>query len=398
MPFVENLSDYLKQSGELSKDSSPFVFWSGYGLDNHNSGIYVHCHSLAKALADKGIVPLVFTNSKKGSALGETLMVPLDQRVLNETVVKILNSKLLWPYRVGRELDAALKAADLGMPAVLHGLSNIDIPFSRLRGDVKKVVTIHDVIPLLAPGGVAKKYYYQLRYLLPRVVQSADRIICVSSWGAKTLSRFYPKAQEKTVVIANGKPLLRTETVISPKKDNEKIEALYVARFEPYKNVEFLGRLLRQSSDWLKVVVVTDARGLAFFNEQYSDLIENSSLKVFTNLPKKRLDACYRSADVYLSPSFYEGFSLPAADAVSFSLPVVYTSGSGIDETLGTEVAFAQSPQLDIHQWQTSIREAHRCRFEPTFQQKQKQHYDEMFSWQDSAKAHKILYNELVNK
>ena len=51
-------------------------------------------------------------------------------------------------------------------------------------------------------------------------------------------------------------------------------------------------------------------------------------------MPQERLIACYKSADVFFSPSIIEGLSLVSIEAIAAGLPLVVTDVPGNDDVV----------------------------------------------------------------
>lgn len=58
-----------------------------------------------------------------------------------------------------------------------------------------------------------------------------------------------------------------------------------------------------------------------------------------SNVDSLRLAELYATSEVAVVPSLYEGFSLPAAEAMSSGVPVVATTGGALPEVIGTDEA-----------------------------------------------------------
>lgn len=353
------------------------VFWDGYGLGVKGSGVFVHARKLAAALGNYGISPCLVTTEAWSQALPELDAAILESRYLFR---RFFESKLVWPLRVRYSLEKYLqKSQEIG---IIHGLSNLNLT-RRPAGDtrLRSVLTVHDLIPLLAPWSVSSLSAWQFRIGFPWAIEAADRIICVSEWTLRTLLQHFPKASSKAVVIRNGiEPLLRPH----PKKiRSSTVRLLCVARNEPYKNLGLLGEIARYAKSSIEIDLVTD-RPLVM-----------PGVRVHRRIDDQTLRNLYNIADVYIHPSMYEGFCLPAAEAIAAGLPIVYLSGSGIDEVAGNVVGFPLERNASISMWLERIQEAINAAASPSFLDNVNNWTKQMPSWSDSAFALKSLYTEL---
>ena len=52
-------------------------------------------------------------------------------------------------------------------------------------------------------------------------------------------------------------------------------------------------------------------------------------------ISEKEKDELYKNADLFVLPSFYEGFGLPILEAMSYGVPVVCSNNSSLPEVTG---------------------------------------------------------------
>jgi glycosyltransferase involved in cell wall biosynthesis len=115
-------------------------------------------------------------------------------------------------------------------------------------------------------------------------------------------------------------------------------------------------------------------------------------------VPTASLKALYRESAVAVLPSLYEGFGLPAAEAMACETPVVATSVGALPEVVGTEGAGRLVPPRDPEALAAAIREL----LEDPEQRaemgrKGRQRVEELFSWEKVAERTVSVYRELLD-
>ena len=367
------------------------LYWDGYGLDAPNSGIFVHAANLAAELKGLGVRPVLVG---KPAALANFPLLEGIAPARGPLSRFLPDNKISWCADVARAISK--RSSRESAPFIIHGLSNFNVPVVAPAG-CRRVLTVHDLIPLLAPDQVSKALVWQLRYLLPRAVAAADRVVCVSNWTYQTLVSFIPEAAAKARVISNG--VFRQVSFpgrTAKRQQNQSINLLFVARFEPYKGHIWLLKWLNESALPLKLTLITDVGGEEFWNRHGSQLIAKGSVVLKRSVFGDALRAAYEAADIYVCPSRFEGFCLPAVEALSAGIPVVYLPGSGIDEVAGRTVSIPVYDATSVLSWDKAVEEAIDRAQRDDFPKMLALHLSSLPTWKDAAIQLLSLYNELV--
>ncbi|PIY60342.1 glycosyltransferase family 1 protein, partial [Candidatus Woesearchaeota archaeon CG_4_10_14_0_8_um_filter_47_5] len=215
-----------------------------------------------------------------------------------------------------------------------------------LQGPYKKVLTIHDLTPLLFPLTHKFSTHLHHRYGLPRVLRRVDRVICVSESTKKDLLSFFPVDLKKIKVIYNG-----VDPSFAPIKDKYRIQKfhhdfqidfpylLFVGTLEPRKNLvtvlDAFSMIRKKHSD-LRLFIV-GRKGWKY--HAIYDKIYNLGIAKHTILtgmiPEEDLIMFFNRAEAFIYPSLYEGFGLPVAEAMRCGCPVITSSISSLPEVAG---------------------------------------------------------------
>jgi glycosyltransferase involved in cell wall biosynthesis len=360
--------------GHLASQKGPFVFWDAFGLEGI-SGVARHGASIRKELALIGVDPILLPHGNFGA----------------RWATRLNSTKILWTRNIGRIME---KANYLHGRSVVHGLSNFNIPRSKsFHKAYKSVLTVHDLIPLIAPREVSRASGLQLRYCLKRLEPSLDLVICVSKWTEDQLLEFFPSFKGRTEVIPNGfrpfRPMRRVGNTCHT-------SILSVGRFEKYKNFEILFNVLRHGAGKVRLKLVTDFKGGSFVRQKAKDLLGLGWLEVLLNVDESALKYLYESSQVYLQPSSLEGFCLPLAEAISFGVPCVYVQGSAMDEVAGSAISIPLKTTALPSDWLGAIEIASSWNYDSHYLCKVSKHLAKRPSWKDVAASLSGVYAKLL--
>lgn len=224
--------------------------------------------------------------------------------------------------------------------------------------DAKLVVTVHDLIYKTYPQGHTQETLAlsdaQFQSLIPR----AARIICSSRSTQNDVRRYFPDTRDKTCTIYQGVDanifysLPQWEIPLAWKMAREKGVAgpfvLFVGTIEPRKNLkgllEAFARLKQKNIFAGKLVV---AGMVGWKGEGVTGLIERLGIKDDVIFPgfvtNDELRVFYNLAEVFVFPSFYEGFGYPILEAFSCGAAVVTSNVSSCPE-LAADAALTIDP------------------------------------------------------
>lgn len=208
------------------------------------------------------------------------------------------------------------------------------LPFM-LPDDVKSVVTIHDLVWRYYPETMMWANRIVERTLMPASVKRADKIICVSESTQLDLVRQFPGVEGRTVVI----PLAASpgpSELFQP--DLTEPYFLFVGTLEPRKN---LARLLEAYKEVANRgvshhLVIAGAKG---WESDIASVITGLALServhVLGHVSEPLLHGLYQGATALMLPSLYEGFGLPALEAMQYGIPVIGSNVASIPEVVG---------------------------------------------------------------
>lgn len=245
--------------------------------------------------------------------------------------------RILWEQFV-LPLHLALDHFDL-----LHSLAFVSPVATQVRG----VVTVYDLSFILYPEYFRPLNRLYLTWGTRRSVRLARRIIAISSSTRNDLMRLFNVPQDKIDVVlpgiepnflSNGDPNA-VERIRAARNLPEHF-VLFLGTREPRKNIPTLIRAFARVKRTLSVphrLVIAGGRG--WKDEAIQSTIIECGLENEVSLPgfvpPEELPYWYRAADAFVYPSQYEGFGLPALEALASGTPVITSDVSALPEAVG---------------------------------------------------------------
>lgn len=292
----------------------------------------------------------------------------------------------------------------LSVELALHRLDVFHSPdfIPPLFGASRKIITVHDLTFLYYPQFLTEE---SRRYYADQIgwaVGKADHIIVDSEATRIDLIKLLGVAESRvTTIHLAANPVY--EKFHSSDEVARTLEGfgltpgyiLSVGTLEPRKNLVTLlqvyDRYRRETGQAVPLVLVG---GKGWIYEQIFRTIEKLDLKGrvihLSGVPDDKLAHLYRSAGVLAFPSYYEGFGLPALEAMQSGCPVIASNRGSIPEVVG-EAAISLDPD-DVSAWVDAL---HRILGESDVANSLREkgfRQARLFSWHKTAAATMAVY------
>ena len=221
----------------------------------------------------------------------------------------------------------------------------------------KTVAFVHDLTTILYPEYHIKSntFLHQQRF---KRIGRVDGILTNSESTKRDITEHLKIRPEKIFVTHLGaderfKPMEQEETEPVLKKYGlTKPYILFVGTLEPRKNVETLIRAFNELKQKHKIphqLVLAGRKGWLYRN--ILKFIESSPFKSdirqMDYIPDEVVPAFMNKADVFVYPSFYEGFGLPVLEAMQCGTPVITSNTSSMPEVGGEACLYVHPESAD---------------------------------------------------
>ncbi len=231
-------------------------------------------------------------------------------------------------------------------------------------GSFRKVITIHDLHFLRYPDFMTAESRRYYAGQIAQAVRVADHIIAVSQTTRADLMAYFGLPSERISVVYEAAsavyrplpPEVTRETLA--RLGLEPGYILFVGTWEPRKNLPMLLRAYARLLDRrLEVppLVLAGRRGWL-----YQEILEwphrlhiADRLRWIEGPEDSTLAALYNGAAFLVFPSLYEGFGLPAVEAMACGTPVIVSDRGALPEVVGD--AGMILPAEDELQWAAAM-------------------------------------------
>lgn len=295
----------------------------------------VYARELIDALAAEapGVRLTVFVNREAASS-GElswprsirSVTVPVDAR---SRLQWVLGEQTLLPRLAARE------RVDL-----LHSLAST----APVWGQMRRVVTVHDLIYAAYPEAHTRLRSLGMRALVPLAARSSQRVIAISQSTKLDLERLLGTPSEKIDVVPQGLGQSQRSTALPAETTRARFQlgdrqvALSLSAKRPHKNLlALLGALALIPIERRPLLVLP---GYPTWHEaelrtRARELNVEADVRFLGWISDEELEGLWAVAAAFVYPSLYEGFGLPVLEAMARGVPVACSNASSLPEVAG---------------------------------------------------------------
>lgn len=260
----------------------------------------------------------------------------------------------------------------------------------------KTVAFIHDLTTILYPDYhlLKNKILYHFRF--KNIKKHADVVLTNSKHTKNDIIQHLGISNDRIVVTPFG-----VDEMFKPTKGSM-IEAPYICylgTIEPRKNLENLFKAFKRLKDQEAIPhkLVLIGKDGWFYEDIYKVMrelnLENDVVRLGF-VPDEELPGLLSGAELFVYPSFYEGFGLPVLEAMACGTPVVTSRVSSLPEVGGEAVKYCNPD---------SYKDIAEKMFEFLKSWTEREKYSKLglerakkFTWENCARKHLNVYQSMI--
>ncbi len=279
-----------------------------------------------------------------------------------------------------------------------------------LLAPCSKITSILDMNYYRWPASFSTSAVIAQKLLVPAIAHNSDHIVTLSQSAKNDIVAALNLLPSKVTPIYLACDRTRFYNMRWSNTDRQRLSQKYnlsypyilsVATSHPHKNLDGLlqayALLLRREKVKHTLVLVGHRRKA---HDQIIELIRRLNLQdhiVLTGfVPEDDLSLLYAMADVYVFPSFYEGFGLPLLEAMACGVPVVSSNAASLPEVAGDAAML-----VDPHNSQTIAEGIFRVLTDKKMRENLVERGLErvkMFSWEKTARETLAVYQMVAGE
>lgn len=205
----------------------------------------------------------------------------------------------------------------------------------------RQLVTVHDATVKVMPDSFTRAYRLTHNLLVAVLGRTAQDLMTVSEFSRAELARCFGLKRRDVLVGREGGEHARL-----PADDAEVLRRhglvagqfiLGVGSVKPNKNYGLLGRAMTLLPHYPWPVAIAGAKDIGIFRD---GSVLPEAFRFLGFVPDTELAALYRQAAWFVFPSCYEGFGLPAVEAMANGCPVLAARAASIPEVCGNAALY----------------------------------------------------------
>ncbi len=262
----------------------------------------------------------------------KTIIIPNGWK---STVVKYGKYSLSEMFLLGRKVRAS-------NVSVFHS-PHYTLPFGLAS---RSVVTVHDLIHLRFPQFFSPLHRAYSYVMIRHAIQDSQFVITDSEFTKLDILRSFPVKEEKIIPIHLGVSK-RFKVVDDPSEIAQfrsryglsRQYILFVGNTKPHKGLEVLLRAFKSIVPFFPEVELVFVGGLLNTDKRLESTVSQSEftgkVRSLGALSDEDLVLAYNAAEMLVLPSLYEGFGLPALEAMACGIPVIVSNAGSLPEIVG---------------------------------------------------------------
>ena len=209
------------------------------------------------------------------------------------------------------------------------------------------VVSLHDIIHETDPKLYPTFNRFLMSLFYPISARLAAKVLTISNYTKEQIFKIYKIPRKKIEVIYCGVSdefrVIKDQTKIRHIAAKYGIQGpyiLFVGRIEPRKNIIRLIRAFRALRSETKnnhKLVIAGMQDDQFkdFNRQIGKMQSEDGVLFTGRVSRRDLPYIYNGADLFVYPSYGEGFGLPPLEAMACGVPVITSNTTSLPEVVG---------------------------------------------------------------
>jgi len=271
----------------------------------------------------------------------------------------------------------------LTLPLFARGAFLVNFSYSGPIAKRRQMITMHDATVAVAPSTFSKTYRVAHSLLLGLLKNRAQVLMTVSKFSRDEIARHFGITREivvghgggeHAVVCGDGAGTVR-RLGLEPGK-----YVLAVGSVKPNKNFALLGQALRLLEGFPWQIAVAGSRDASVFQSAEPP---PGNVRMLGYVHDMELAFLYRHAAWFVLPSLYEGFGLPALEAMANGCPVLAARAASIPEVCGEAAVY-----FDPHDAASLAHALRRVVDEPALRRRVLEHAQRrlaLYSWRANA-------------
>jgi glycosyltransferase involved in cell wall biosynthesis len=258
---------------------------------------------------------------------------------------------------------------------------------------MRNVVCVHDAHPWLIPQNFSWAFRKWYDFAIPQTIRRAARWVTVSEYSGRMLQELRIANRPPDAITYNAadtfQPASSQSSLVSDRLTGPYV--LCLGSQSANKNISLIAGIAPQLRERGISVAIAGGDNSKIFGGGGS--INQDNVILLGRVSDQELADLYANALAFLFPSLYEGFGIPAIEAMRSSCPVIASNTSALPEVLGDAAVL-----LDPHAPNAWLAAIKRIRDDATYRDDlihRGKARAESFSWERSARTFVRLAREV---